>query len=72
MHMMRRACGTSAYPATMSTIGESPKTYLFRTREGSSGIVQIVQVEDGTPPRHMRIRYRLLTASVNPATQPAR
>ncbi|MDB6130671.1 MAG: serine/threonine protein kinase active-site signature, partial [Verrucomicrobiales bacterium] len=43
---------------TMSGIGDLPKTYLFKTREGGRGILQITSFTES--PRGVKIRYKLV------------
>jgi serine/threonine protein kinase len=43
---------------TMSGVGELPRTYLFKTREGGMGILQITGFTEN--PRGMKIRYKLV------------
>jgi beta-lactamase regulating signal transducer with metallopeptidase domain len=45
-------------PVPISGKGELPATYLFQTREGSRGVLQIVGFTD--KPRGVKIRYKLL------------
>jgi hypothetical protein len=42
----------------MSGMGELPKVYLFKTREGSLGILQLTSFTEN--PRSMKIRYKLV------------
>jgi hypothetical protein len=53
-------------PALLSAAGPLPTHYVIRTRDGSMGILSIVELVDN--PRGIRIRYRLLQ---RPATRPA-
>jgi serine/threonine protein kinase len=45
----------------MSGMGELPKVYLFKTREGSLGILQITGLTEN--PRGVKIRYKLVQNS---------
>ncbi|HNT56144.1 MAG TPA: hypothetical protein PKG95_15610, partial [Anaerolineaceae bacterium] len=45
-------------PVPISGKGDLPATYLFQTREGSRGVLQIVGFTD--EPRGVKIRYKLL------------
>ncbi|MHC4693870.1 MAG: tetratricopeptide repeat protein [Planctomycetota bacterium] len=47
-------------PALMSAAGNLPVTYIFKTREGGMGIVQILHMQHNKKPRHFRIRYKML------------
>jgi beta-lactamase regulating signal transducer with metallopeptidase domain len=49
-------------PVPISGKGELPATYLFQTREGSRGVLQIVGFED--EPRGVKIRYKLLSSDI--------
>jgi RNA polymerase sigma factor (sigma-70 family) len=49
--------------APMPVRGELPVTYLFKTREGSIGVLQIVSSEP-TVPGSITLRYKLLDAAV--------
>jgi len=46
-------------PVVMSATGTLPATFAFKTREGATGIRQILEVVD-TPPRGVRVRYKLV------------
>lgn len=50
---------TPGRPVPISGKGELPATYLFQTREGSRGVLQIIGFED--KPRGVKIRYKILT-----------
>ena len=52
-------------PVPISGKGELPATYLFQTREGSRGVLQIVGFAD--EPRGVKIRYKLLSLKLTPA-----
>ncbi|MHC4111671.1 MAG: tetratricopeptide repeat protein [Planctomycetota bacterium] len=47
-------------PAVMSAAGKLPVTYIFKTREGGMGIVQILEMRQNKKPRHFKIRYKML------------
>ena len=49
----------------MSTSGQFPATFLFETREGGMGILQIVGFTE--KPKGVRIRYKLLRDSAAPS-----
>jgi len=58
-------------PVPISGKGELPATYLFQTREGSRGVLQIVGFAE--EPRGVKIRYRLLSlkpSAAAPAESP--
>ncbi|KPK86137.1 MAG: hypothetical protein AMJ81_02045 [Phycisphaerae bacterium SM23_33] len=63
--------GKPGTPAVMSALGELPRSYAFKTREGSIGVLQILQLVN-EPPRHIKIRYKLLQHGTSAAapTQP--
>jgi beta-lactamase regulating signal transducer with metallopeptidase domain/Leucine-rich repeat (LRR) protein len=44
----------------MSAEGELPKSFLFKTREGGMGVLQILELSDTDEPRGVRIRYKLI------------
>jgi hypothetical protein len=46
--------------AKMDAEGELPETYLFRTGEGGMGVLQILERQIDTRPRHFKIRYKML------------
>jgi serine/threonine protein kinase len=50
--------------------GRLPAVYLFRTREGGTGILQIVEATD--KPKGLKIRYKLVRQASNQATRPHR
>ncbi len=50
--------GTPGRPVYMTGKGDLPATYLFRTREGGIGILQITGCIDEEP-RGVKIRYRM-------------
>lgn len=47
-------------PVLMSAKGDLPVAYIFKTREGGMGIVQIMEMQDKKKPRHLKIRYKML------------
>jgi len=49
----------------ISGSGELPGTYLFQTREGGAGILQVLGYSDD--PRGIRIRYRLIETELDTA-----
>ena len=55
--------GTPGTPANMSAKGELPATFLFRTREGGRGLLQIVERQDD--PAALKIRWKLLCRDSN-------
>ena len=52
--------GEPGTPAVMSGKGELPATFLFQTREGGMGMLQIVGGQWGRKPRQVNIRYKIL------------
>ena len=50
--------GTPGTPANMSARGELPATFIFRTREGGRGLLQIVERQDDPPA--LDVRWKLL------------
>jgi hypothetical protein len=52
--------------SSMSGVGDLPRTYLFKTREGGMGILQITGLTDY--PRGAKIRYKLVQNSVTTVT----
>jgi hypothetical protein len=54
---------TSAPGVLMSTKRELPVTYVFRTREGSVGVLQIEQARLSEAPAVFHLRYKLLKAA---------
>jgi len=66
--------GEPGTPALISGKGELPVAYVFQTREGSAGVLQITEIQHQQKPRFIKIRYKLLQpspTSTQPATQPA-
>ena len=51
----------------MSADVELPATYLFKTRDGAIGVLQITEVQRDAP-AHLKIRYKLVAGS---STQPS-
>ena len=47
-------------PAFMSAMGDLPVAYIFKTREGGMGVVQILEIQDNKKPRRIKIRYKML------------
>jgi len=58
---------TPAPMAIMSSRVQVPATFLFRTREGGTGVLQILAVDDHSEPKTVRIRYKLIEKKT-PAT----
>jgi len=55
------AVGMNGPPAIMQVRGSTPVTFLFKTREGGIGVLQILDVLTGKKPnRGIKIRYKLL------------
>ncbi|MBN1256102.1 MAG: hypothetical protein JXA52_00195, partial [Planctomycetes bacterium] len=63
------AHGTPGTPAVMSAKGELPETFLFKTREGGVGILQITGFIDQVP-RGVKIRYKLVRQGDQQAAAP--
>ena len=70
--------GKPGTPAVMSALGNLPRTYVFKTREGGIGVLQVLEVRNDVRPRHIKIRYKMLKptrprapAPSRPSTQPA-
>ncbi len=55
--------GTPGSPVFLSAKGELPETFLFKTREGGLGLLQITGFTDN--PRGVKIRYKLAQPSGN-------
>ena len=53
-------------PATMRAEAEMPCTYVFRTREGAGGVLQITAVSMDVQPPSISFRYKLLAENVEP------
>lgn len=53
--------GTPGMPAFLSAKGELPETYLFKTREGAVGLLQITGFTE--KPRGVKLRYKLVNSS---------
>ncbi len=53
--------GVPGSPAFLSAKGQLPESFLFRTREGGVGLLQITDFNDN--PRGVKIRYKLLKNS---------
>ncbi len=58
-------------PIFLTAKGGVPVTYIFKTREGCVGVLQILEVKT-TDPRYVKIRYKLLQKAKTSATQPVR
>lgn len=50
----------SGIRTVMSAMGKLPVTYIFKTREGGMGVVQILEMQYKKKPRYFRIRYKML------------
>jgi len=59
--------GKPGRPAYMTGKGELPATYIFKTREGGIGILQITGFND--EPRGVKIRYQMLKNYQKPVVQ---
>ncbi len=61
--------GKPGTPVVMSALAPLPRSYIFKTREGSIGAIQILDCVV-VPPRHINIRYKLLEygTSTSPTT----
>jgi len=53
--------GTPGSPVFLSAKGELPQTFLFRTREGGTGLLQITGFTNN--PRGVKIRYKLVQSA---------
>lgn len=64
--------GKPGTPAVMSALGGLPRTYMFATREGGMGVLQIVGLIE--KPQGIKIRYKLVQTAKARAQdhQPAR
>lgn len=47
-------------PALLIAEGNLPKTFMFKTREDGMGVLQILEMQNNTKPRHFKIRYKML------------
>ena len=54
---------TPATPAVMTAIGELPKTYVFKTREGGTGLLQILEILNKQKPNYIKIRYKMVPST---------
>lgn len=52
------AFGKPGTPAVMSGKGNLPASFLFQTREGGKGVLQILSVSDD--PKEVKVRYKLI------------
>ena len=64
--------GTPGSPVILSAKGELPAAYLFKTREGSTGILQILELQNGKSPRFVRIQHKLLEYGTSSISQEQR
>ncbi|MBA7646149.1 hypothetical protein ES703_53911 [subsurface metagenome] len=55
---------TPGTPAVMTAIGQLPKTYVFKTREGGMGLLQILEVQRKRSPHYIKIRYKMVPRTV--------
>lgn len=55
---------TPGTPAVMTAIGQLPKTYLFKTREGGMGLLQILEIQRKRSPHYIKIRYKMVPRTV--------
>jgi hypothetical protein len=58
--------GKPGSPVEMSGKGELPATYLFKTREGGMGVLQIVGFTNN--PSGVKIRYKLVQTASKPSS----
>jgi len=56
------ASAKPGFPVSMSAAGKLPATFLFKTREGGIGILQIVSFNKD--PRGVKIRYKIVQAAL--------
>ncbi len=52
--------GKAGYPIPLSADGKLPKTFVFKTRQGGMGILQITEMQTRKDPPHFKIRYKML------------
>ncbi|NLE30201.1 MAG: hypothetical protein GX629_11085, partial [Phycisphaerae bacterium] len=60
---------TSGFPVFFMGKETLPVTYLFKTREGGIGILQILEVQNKTAPTYVRIQYKMIEQGKTPTTQ---
>jgi len=54
----------------MSALAPLPATYLFKTREGGLGILQVMELQTKKDPEYIKIRYKLLERLAPRVTAP--